>query len=239
MVGKREVAAMFSDPLFIAIAPGIALALLVYLTDWHEREPLRLLAKLFAFGFLAVIPTILIEQFLIMLNPFTGLLAIAFIAFAVAGLVEEFIKRFVVLRFAYNSIEFNERLDGIIYAVFVALGFATAENIEYVVFAFSSSPYVGFYRGIISVPAHMLFAITMGYYLSLAKFSLDPAARNAYLRKSLTMPLLLHGVFDFILMSQMEAAFLVFIPFIIYLWVTNLKKLNAYYKDSKNNHTPH
>jgi len=229
---------MFSDPLFVAVAPGIALALLVYLTDWHEREPLRMLIKLFALGFLAVIPTIFIEQFLIMANPFTGLMGIAFIAFAVAGFIEEFIKRFVVLRFAYNSVEFNERLDGIIYAVFVALGFATAENIEYVVFAFASSPGVGLLRGVISVPAHMLFAITMGYYLSLAKFSMDPAARNAYLRKSLTVPLLLHGVFDFILMSQMEIAFLAFVPFVLYLWVTNMKKLNAYYRDSKNNH-PH
>lgn len=228
---------MFSEPLFIAVAPGVALALLVYLADWHEREPLRLLLKLFALGFVAVLPTAFIEQLLLTFNPFTGLLAIAFISFAVAGFIEEFIKRWVVLRYAYNSVEFNERLDGIIYAVFVALGFATAENIEYVVYAFANTPYIGLYRGVISVPAHMLFAITMGYYLSLAKFSMDPVLKSAYLRKSLTIPLLLHGVFDFILMSQMEIAFFVFIPFIIYLWVTNMKKLNAYYNDSKNNHS--
>ncbi len=227
---------MFSEPLFIAVAPGVALALLVYLADWHEREPLRLLLKLFALGFVAVLPTAFIEQLLLMFNPFTGLLAIAFISFAVAGFIEEFIKRWVVLRYAFNSVEFNERLDGIIYAVFVALGFATAENIEYVVYAFANTPYIGLYRGVISVPAHMLFAITMGYYLSLAKFSMDPALKSVYLRKSLTMPLLLHGVFDFILLSQMEIAFFVFIPFIIYLWITNMKKLNAYYNDSKNNH---
>lgn len=230
---------MTTQPLLIAIAPGIALALIIYLTDWHEREPLRLLLKLFAIGFIAVIPTAIIEQGLLMLNPFTGILSIAFIAFLIAGFTEELVKRHLVIRYALNSVEFNERLDGIIYSVFVALGFATAENINYVVFAFASNPYVGVYRGIISVPAHMLFAITMGYYISLSKFSIDTGLKRAYLRKALVMPFLFHGIFDFILMAQMDIVLLAFIPFTIYLWVTNLKKLTSYYIDSKNNHRQH
>jgi protease PrsW len=40
-------------------------------------------------------------------------------------------------------------------------------------------------------------------------------------------------------MAQMDIVLLAFIPFIIYLWVTNMKKLNAYYRDSKNNHRRH
>jgi protease PrsW len=230
---------MTTEPLFIAIAPGIALALIIYLTDWHEREPLRLLIKLFAIGFISAIPTAIIEQGLLMLNPFTGILAIAFIAFLVAGFTEELVKRHLVIRYALNRVEFDERLDGIIYAVFIALGFATAENINYVVFAFASNPYVGIYRGLISVPAHMLFAITMGYYISLSKFSIETGLKRAYLRKALIMPFLLHGIFDFILMAQMDIVLIAFIPFIIYLWVTSMKKLNAYYRDSKNNHRLH
>jgi protease PrsW len=230
---------MTTEPLFIAIAPGIALALIIYLTDWHEREPLRLLIKLFAIGFISVIPTAIIEQGLLMLNPFTGILAIAFIAFLVAGFTEELVKRHLVIRYALNRVEFDERLDGIIYAVFIALGFATAENINYVVFAFASNPYVGIYRGLISVPAHMLFAITMGYYISLSKFSIETGLKRAYLRKALIMPFLLHGIFDFILMAQMDIVLIAFIPFTIYLWVTSMKKLNAYYRDSKNNHRLH
>jgi len=228
-----------AQPLFIAIAPGIALALIIYLTDWHDREPLKLLIKLFAIGFIAVMPTAIIEQGLLMLNPFTGILAIAFIAFLVAGFTEELVKRHLVIRYALNRVEFDERLDGIIYAVFVALGFATAENINYVVFAFASNPYVGIYRGLISVPAHMLFAITMGYYISLSKFSIEPGLKSAYLRKALIVPFLLHGIFDFILMAQMDIILLAFVPFTIYLWVTSMKKLNAYYRDSKNNHPHH
>lgn len=77
------------------------------------------------------------------------------------------------MKLAYFHPAFNEKLDGIIYCTFSALGFATIENIMYVVSGYDADPYIGLYRGILSVPAHMLFAITMGYYLSLAKFSPD------------------------------------------------------------------
>jgi RsiW-degrading membrane proteinase PrsW (M82 family) len=216
-----------------AIFPGIALALIVYLMDRYDREPLRLLIKIFILGMLAVFPASLIEQFLINMNPFAGILGTLFTAFIIAGLTEEYIKRYLVMRYAYKRPEFDEKLDGIVYAVFVSLGFATAENISYVVFTFASNPYIGIFRGFVSVPAHMLFAITMGYYISLSKFSLEPGPKNAYLRKALFVPMVLHGIFDFILLANMLPALLAFVPFTIYLWVVNLKKLNLYYKESK------
>jgi len=217
----------------IAIFPGIALALIAYLTDRYDREPIRLLIKIFIIGMISVIPTAIIEQFLISMNPFAGVLGVAFTAFIVAGLTEEFVKRKVVLKFAFNKPDFDEKLDGIIYAVFAALGFATAENINYVVFTFASNSYTGIFRGLVSVPAHMLFAITMGYYLSLSKFCLQPGLKKSYLRKALIVPMILHGIFDFILMVNIGIVLLIFIPFVIYLWVVNLKKLNLYYRESK------
>jgi len=219
--------------LIIAISPGIALALIIYLTDRYDREPLLLLLKIFVLGMISVLPAALFEQFLIYFNPFAGILGIVFTAFIIAGLTEEFIKRQVILKFAFNRAEFDEKLDGIIYAVFASLGFATAENINYVMFTFASNPYVGIFRGFVSVPAHMLFAITMGYYLSLSKFCLEPGMKKTYLRKALFVPMLLHGIFDFILMVNMGSVLFAFIPFVIYLWVVNLKKLNSYYKESK------
>lgn len=219
--------------LIIAISPGIALALIIYLTDRYDREPLLLLLKIFVLGMISVLPAALFEQFLIYFNPFAGILGIVFTAFIIAGLTEEFIKRQVILKFAFNRSEFDEKLDGIIYAVFASLGFATAENINYVMFTFASNPYVGIFRGFVSVPAHMLFAITMGYYLSLSKFCLEPGMKKTYLRKALLVPMLLHGIFDFILMVNMGSVLLAFIPFVIYLWVVNLKKLNVYYRESK------
>lgn len=224
---------MYLRLLIIAVFPGIALALGAYLTDRYDREPVNLLIKVFFFGCLSVFPAGIFEEILTALNPFAGILRTIFTAFIIAGLTEEFIKRSVVMKFAFKNSAFDEKLDGIIYAVFASLGFATAENILYVVFRFSANPYIGISRGILSVPAHMLFAITMGYYLSLAKFCTDERLCRFYYRKSLTVPLILHGIFDFLLMVNQGIMLLLFIPFVIYLWIINLKKLNQYYRESK------
>lgn len=219
--------------LVIALTPGIALALSVYLTDRYDREPIRLLIKVFILGLLSVIPAGMIESVLMSFNIFGGLLGSAFTAFIIAGLTEEFIKREIVLRTAFRSKAFDEKLDGIVYSAFAALGFATSENIMYVVFRFAANPYVGLYRGIFSVPAHMLFAVTMGYYLSLARFSYTEYDYRIFLRKALVVPALLHGFFNFILMANIPILFIVFIPYVIYLWISNLIKLNEYYIQSK------
>jgi len=219
--------------LIIAVTPAIALGLAAYFTDRFDREPLRLLIKVFFWGCLSVIPTIVVERSLSAFNIFSGLLASAFTAFLVAGLTEELFKREVVLRMVYRSRAFNEKLDGIIYAVFAALGFATVENIIYVLVSYSVNPYVGISRGIFSVPTHVLLGVTMGYYLSLAKFSYNENFERMYLRKALTIPALLHGFFDFILMADVPVLLTLFIPYVLYLWLANLKKLNQYYRDSK------
>ncbi|RKD34216.1 PrsW family intramembrane metalloprotease [Thermohalobacter berrensis] len=228
---KRLITRLF----IIAITPAISIAYAVYLSDRYDREPIGLLIKTFILGALVVIPTIVVERILMYFNVFPGLIGIAYTAFAVAGLVEEFFKREVVLRLAYQSKHFNEKLDGIVYAIFSALGFATIENIIYVVFRFTYNSYVGLYRGILSVPAHGIFAVTMGYYLSLAKFTNNEVEKRNYLNKSLYMPLILHGIFDFILMSRIPFLAFLFVPYVFYLWRTNQIKLNKYIVESKRN----
>jgi RsiW-degrading membrane proteinase PrsW (M82 family) len=231
------------DPLrlfVIAVTPGIALAMGLYLTDRYDREPVGLLVRLFLHGMLAAVPTIFVERFLSNINIFSGIFSIfsgifsaVWTAYIVAGFTEEYFKRLVVMRLAYYHVSFDEKLDGIIYCAYSALGFATIENIMYVFSGYDADPYIGWYRGILSVPAHMLFAITMGYYLSLAKFSPDIINRKRYYSLSLIMPMLLHGTFNFILLSQNHMLMFLFIPFVIYMWITNLRKLNKYYQESK------
>lgn len=217
----------------IAVAPGIALALAVYFTDRYDKEPLGLLIKVFIAGAVVVIPTAFVESFLLSFNIFGGILGAAYTAFIVAGFTEEYFKRTVVLKTAFFHEAFDEKLDGIIYAVFSALGFATIENIMYVVFRFSTNPTVGLYRGVLSVPAHMLFGITMGYYLSLSKFADNEGLRKGYLGKSLIVPMFFHGIFNFILMAEIPLLMLFFLPFVIFLWIINLRRLNEYTRESK------
>lgn len=217
----------------IAVTPGIALAMGLYLTDRYDREPVKLLLKLFLFGMLSAVPTIIVERFLSNINILPGILSIAWTTYIVAGFTEEYFKRLVVMRVAYNHSAFDEKLDGIIYCAYSALGFATVENIMYVVSGYDADPYIGWYRGLLSVPAHMLFAITMGYYLSLAKFSPDQENCKRNFTLSLVVPMLFHGTFNFILLAQVQILMILFIPFVIYLWIVNLKKLNNYYQESK------
>ncbi|CAG7839518.1 Protease PrsW [Clostridium haemolyticum] len=224
---------MITRLFIIAVIPGIIFSLLVYLTDRYDKEPVKVLIKVFIMGALSVIPTAFVEKILFSLFSFHSFFKVVFSSFIVAGLTEEYFKREVVIKTVFRKDVFNEKLDGIIYCIFSALGFATVENIIYVVFKFSSNYYVGLYRGIFSVPAHLLFAITMGYYMSLGKFSLKYKVKKIFMVKSLVVPAVLHGIFDFILMAQKEFLAVLFLPFVVYLWLTNLRKLNKYYLESR------
>lgn len=218
----------------IAVIPGIALALGLYLTDRYDREPVKLLVKLFLFGVASAIPTGIVEKLLSGMSFFSSrLLSAAWTAFIVAGLTEEYFKRVVVMILAYRHRAFNEKLDGIIYCAFTSLGFATIENILYVVTGYDADPYIWLYRGVLSVPAHMLFAVTMGYYLSLARFAPDQRTQRAYYNRSLLEPVLYHGTFNFILMAGVSYLLILFIPFVIFMWIVSLKKLNRFYRESK------
>ncbi len=217
----------------IAITPALAFLLAIYLTDRGDKEPTKLLLLTFLLGALAVIPSIIVEEVLVQFNIFSGSLKAAYNAFIVAAMTEEFFKRLVVLKVPYRTRYFDEKLDGIIYAVFASLGFATVENIIYVVFTYSNNPFIGLYRGIFSVPAHGVFGITMGYYLSLARFDTIGKRKAQHIRKSLTMPILFHGVFDFILMADIPELTLLFVPYVLFIWWLNARKLSRFVFDAR------
>ena len=65
----------------------------------------------------------------------------------------------------WKSPSFNEKFDGIVYAVFVSLGFAAVENVMYVMDGGFQTATV---RALTAVPAHAIFGVTMGYYLGIA-----------------------------------------------------------------------
>jgi len=70
-----------------------------------------------------------------------------------------------------------------VYAVYDSLGFAAAENLLDV---YDNGIAVGLLRAVTAVPAHALFGVIMGYYLSLAKFIIH--RRRFYLILSWGVP---------------------------------------------------
>lgn len=227
----------------LAILPVIVLAIFIYRKDKFEKEPLRMLAKAFFFGCLSVIPAILIEQalalgFFYMGGEYvSGFVTGIYNGFIVAGCSEELCKLALLALAVWKAPDFNEYFDGIVYATFVALGFAGIENIMYVLnqSTFESAIMTGGVRAILSVPGHFLFAVVMGYYFALAKF--NPEKRRQNLLKAFVYPMLLHGTFDALLMipeamgedgTWLSAVlFPVFIFFDVKLWKVAMRHLNG------------
>ncbi|MBA7516214.1 Protease PrsW [subsurface metagenome] len=207
--------------LIIALAPVIIIAFYVYYRDKYEKEPVRLLLKALGVGCLITIPVVFIERFIASQMPSLSHTGEAFYnAFLVAGFTEELFKYLAFIIFIWNNKNFNEKFDGIIYAVFISIGFAGIENILYV---FNHGEQTGYMRMIISVPAHALFGVTMGYYLGLAKFY--KKNRGLHILRSFIYPVVLHGVFDFILMLGNYRLMLVFIPYVIFLYIDGFRRM--------------
>jgi RsiW-degrading membrane proteinase PrsW (M82 family) len=154
--------------LALALAPGVAIGVYIYLKDHHEREPVGLLIRSFFFGVLSIFVTLLISQVigLFVTIDETSVSDQAVSAFLIVALVEEFSKFIFVRGILYNNKHFNEPFDGIVYSVMVGMGFATFENILYVV---DGGIGTALLRMLTAVPAHATFAVLMGYYLGKSK----------------------------------------------------------------------
>lgn len=207
--------------IILSLAPVFIIAGYIYFRDKYEKEPIRLLLLALLFGALTVIPILFVEQFLTGFSGlFSGLSAAAWNAFAVAAFTEEIFKFLALYLLIWKSPELNEKFDGIVYAVFISLGFAAVENILYVT---GNGFGTGVIRAITAVPAHAIFGITMGFYFGMAKFYVKE--RKILLIKALGYAVLLHGIYDFILFTGMEWITVVFAIFVVYLYISGLKRI--------------
>lgn len=198
------------------IAPGLALLSYFYLKDEYDVEPISFVFKTFIFGALLVFPLMFIQYVLETEMVIQSSWSIAFIS---SGLLEEFFKWFILYYTIYQHLSFDEPYDGIVYGAAVSLGFASIENILYLV-ANGFEHALG--RALLPVSSHALFGVIMGFYLGKGKFSL--IKRSKWIFLSLFIPFILHGTYDFILLSQNYWVQYI-IPFMIFLWWLGLRKV--------------
>jgi RsiW-degrading membrane proteinase PrsW (M82 family) len=181
--------------LALAVAPGVAFAMYIYYRDKHEKEPVRLLLRAFLIGFAAVVPAALIEAALrdAWRLSSQNIFHLFIDNFIVIGFTEEVVKFFILWFVAYNRKEFNEPYDGIIFAVMIGMGMATAENIVVVL---GSGLQTALMRLLTTMPAHAMFAVILGYFIGLSKFRRH-SGRTIML--GVGMATLFHGSYDFFL----------------------------------------
>ena len=224
------------DPLLlISVLPVVILLGYIYLKDKNEREPLGLLLKAFFFGTLVAV-------LILLWGIVEGIAGFSLTAFAEnsavlksffqAAIPEEGLKLLFLYWLIWKNKEFNEHFDGIVYAVFVSMGFACVENILYV---YSGGFGTGVARALLAVPGHFLFAVIMGYFFSRARFT--PLKRKYLMVMAFICPVLAHGLYDtlcFAMEMYGESTGLssvlnvVFIAFDIKLWQIGLKAIRTH-----------
>jgi RsiW-degrading membrane proteinase PrsW (M82 family) len=218
------------DLLIISLAPTLALLIWIYIKDKYDKEPIKVLIKLFFIGTLMSIPAIAIEDILLKANINNSYLNLIYTAFIVAAATEEVLKAMVLIPYTLKSKYYTEKLDGIVYSMFITLGFATIENLIYIFNGnYLDIFQIGLARAVISIPAHVLFSINMGYYLSMYKFNLDELkSKKIFLVKLILIPIILHGLFDILAMIKTTWSSIIFVVYLVYLWKISLDKLDEY-----------
>lgn len=220
----------------LALLPALFMIVYIYYKDSYEKEPVGLLASLFAMGMAGIIPAVILEgigsTFLELLAGTNMTFYNAVFAFICVALVEEGVKYVIVYTTTWKNYHFNYKFDGIVYAVLTSLGFATLENVLYVLQGGLS---VAIARGLLSVPSHAIDAVYMGYYYGNAKYydSVGNArGRKSNLIKALIVPIVLHGLYDFFLFEGTMIYLVVFLVFVIVLDIWAVIRIN---RSSKQN----
>ncbi|MBR6166928.1 MAG: PrsW family intramembrane metalloprotease [Paludibacteraceae bacterium] len=218
----------------LAVLPAVLLGLYIWLRD-PKKEPVLQLLKAAGMGMAVCLPVAFIEVGISWLlfgsggSP-TTLIGTTAQAFLVAALPEELVKLFALWIVLYKNPYFDEHFDGIVYAVFVGLGFALVENISYVFQNEETWLTVGIARALLSVPGHYAFAVMMGYFYSVYHFVNRSKPIAACI---LLVPFVAHGIYDALAMSGAVSpvvgaiSFLVLIYFCIKLHAIANTRLKA------------
>ena len=210
-----------------AVVPAAYLLYRVYRADKLEKEPIGLLASIVLLGIVATTLAAVTEQigdaFLTEIFPNGGVVYDFLLYFVVVALSEEGFKYLLLKLRTWNNPHFNCQFDGVVYAAFVSLGFALWENIAYVLeYGFGTAVA----RAITAVPGHACFGVFMGVYYGIAK-RMDLAGEKddsrAARRKALWIPVLLHGVYDFIASLESDWMAILFLGFVIWMFWAALK----------------
>ena len=213
----------YVNPILIAAAviPAIVLLRFVYKEDRLDKESPGLLLSLVIFGILSTFAAIVTEQIgeaiLGILLPQSSTAYNVLLYFVVVALSEEGFKYLLLKKRTWYSSEFNCQFDGVVYAVFVALGFALWENISYVL--------------MYGLGTAAVRAVTAFYGLAKRYDNFGDEYRSRRCRRfAVLVPVLLHGAYDFIATYEYDGYAWIFVVFVVLLFAAayrRIKKLSC------------
>jgi RsiW-degrading membrane proteinase PrsW (M82 family) len=172
---------LIGDIIVTNILASACLVLLVYFFDINEKEPPWTLVKVYIFSILLTFLFGKLKYFLF--TRFEWQFPVLFENYIVAGFFEELLKLIVILIFVWHLKSFNEEIDGVIYFLIVAAGFAVLENVGYA-FRFVLHPFIfgmktgqmGIYKKALqdivvlrAVSGHIFINVVSGVFLGFAK----------------------------------------------------------------------
>lgn len=194
----------------LSILPGFLIMSVIYNLDVQNKEPLWLLAIAFILGAVNLYLDINILEYLLSSKDVQNNFLSAGIEALTVSSTEEILKFLVVMLIIYPNKYFDEPFDGIVYSVFVGMGFATSENLTFVL---QGSASLAIMRMLSAVPAHFVFAVIMGYYLGKAKS--NKKAQLLFIVFSILLPIIFHALYDYFL----------FIDFVPGIWIGGIVTL--------------
>lgn len=219
--------------LLAAISPVAVALWYIFKKDSAHPEPTKWLAKAFWYG---VLSALLSFVFSIPLSALFGMdmdaegyssifesFGDAFLSAAIPEEVAKFIMLWLLLR---KNPHFDEKFDGIVYAVCVGMGFAGIENLLYLIGGLANGSWIatGIARALFSIPGHFFFAVLMGYYYSIYYWGIDRSAKA--MAMVLAVPIFAHGLFDGILFSiQIDVMVAVVSMFAFLYFFNKLRKI--------------
>ncbi len=203
--------------LTVAIAPALALLSYFYLRKQVAPGPSRSLFYAFIYGVALTFPILFMQHVFEIEGVFTNdwMREVVF-----TSVIEEFFKWFILFIAIYRHAEFSDPYDGILYGASISLGFATMENILYLL---TFGVETAIIRAVLPVASHALFGVVMGYYFGRARFTQQKKKKRTFALLALLIPLLLHGLYNSIFLIRDFWSYVIG-PFMLFLWWYGLTK---------------
>lgn len=197
----------------VALSGAIPALVAMWLVDRLDRkrpEPAST-RRLVAFaGMLSVIPAFFLERYLggdlaAAIEPQYTYQGASFNAFVVAAGVEEACKVSVIYWIVWRRPEFDERLDGIVYASRAGLGFALVENVGYLLneHSLQGQLYTWVARAVLAVPGHAMWTGMIGYMAARRRFD----GKGLGLVGGYLLAVAFHGAYDCSVFAQQPLHF--------------------------------